>query len=418
MSDERLLAFSRALADSVRSGLPMADTLRRLKLPGAAEMVSQGRTLHESLEAQGKLPPILIALIRAGEESGKIDAFFDRFSAALETRIDFGRRLKRALVYPAFTGLLAVAIFLAFATKAAPMLLQPIIDAGVPVPPAAETIMRAGGFVLSNWHRLLGAFLAAAFLLWSAASSSPGRKLRSLAGHWLPGARFATEEARHYQFEATMELLIGAGLRPRQIMEIMLRYFRDDPLLHRRLSRGAAQMAEGKGFAESIASCLPADDRPRVAVAETAGRLDETLGRLAVEHRERHMHRLKLAASAVQLSAVVALAPICFGLIMLILWPTFSMLRTSGAQLTGLGASVPSEGFPSALPMDKTVPPVTAAASRFNEKNAKSVVDYMQSHSAGDGEQKKMPKIGLKDRSMQRPQFKKIEATRLKSSLE
>ena len=377
----------------MRSGLPMAETLRNRsrfslgdrRLAAAADLGSEGKTRHESLGAQGLLPPILIALIRAGEESGKTDAFLDRFSAALETRIDFSRRLNRALVYPAFTGLLAGAIFLAFATKATPMLLQPIIDAGVAVPAGAQKIMRVGEFILSNWVLLLGAFLAGVALLWGAARSSPGRKARALAGHWLPGARYACEEARHYQFEATLELLLSAGLRPRQIMEILLEYFRDDPLLYRRLSRGAVLLTQGKGFTESIGSCLPPDDRPRAAIAETAGRLDETLGKLAVEHRERHMHRLKMAASAVQIGAVVTLAPVCFALIMCILWPTLSMLRSAGSQLSGIGASVP-EGGPSGafapLQLEKPVQAETKAAARFNETHAKNVLDFMQAHKA------------------------------------
>jgi type II secretory pathway component PulF len=435
MSDHRLLAFSRALADAIRSGLPMVETLRNLsrvsfrdrKLRAAAELVSQGKTLHESLGAQGLFPPILIALIRAGEESGKTDAFLDRFSAALETRIDFSRRLNRALVYPAFTGLLAGAIFLAFSTKAAPMLLQPIIDAGVTVPAGAQKIMRVGEFILLNWPLLLGAVLACASLLWAAARSSPGRKVRALAGHWLPGARYACEEARHYQFEATLELLLGAGLRPRQIMEILTQYFQDDPLLYRRLSRGAVLLAQGKGFTESLAPCLPPDDRARAAVAETAGRLDETLGKLAVEHRERHMHRLKMAASAVQIGAVVALAPVCFALIMCILWPTFSMLRSAGSQMSGLGASLP-EGGPSGtfspLQLEKPVRTETKAAARFNETNAKNILGFMQTHKprgedAEDGEKKKpMMTPKLKSSSMQRLQFKRIEATKVKSSLD
>ena len=58
------------------------------------------------------------------------------------------------------------------------------------------------------------------------------------------------------------------------------------------------------------------------------------------------MHRLKMAASTVQLAAVVALAPVCFGLVMWILWPTFSMLRSADVQLSRIGSSVP-EGGPS-----------------------------------------------------------------------
>jgi len=417
MSDERLLAFSRALADAVRSGLPMAATLRDIGLSAAAEGVSQGKTLQESLAATGKFPSVLLALIRAGEESGKVDAFLDRYSDSLESRLDFRRRLARAFFYPAFGAALAAAIFLLFSTKAAPLLLEPLIAAGVSMPPAALQAMKAGEYLLANWLLLLGAAVFIVLLARALFASRAGRAARALAGHWLPGARYVSEEARWYDLEATLELLLGAGLRPRQVMDILGESFRDDPLTRRRLAKGAVMMEQGRGFAESLAPCLPPDDRPRAEVAERSGLLDETFGKLAKTHRELHLHRLKQAATAFQLASVTALAPVCFGLILWILWPTMAVLRDAGKQLTGSGAPS-AEGFPSAPPMDSSVPPETAAASRFNEKNAREVVGYMQSHAAGDGEQKKMAKIKLKDRSMQKPQFKKIEATPLKSSLD
>ncbi len=438
MSDERLLAFSRALADSVRSALPVAETLRNLGFPDAADGVAQGKPLHEALAPRGGLPPILIALIRAGEESGKVDAFLDRYSAALETRIDFRRRLNRALIYPCFAGLLAAALFLAFATKAAPMLLAPILDAGAPVPPAALKLIAVGAWIVEHLIWILGGLFAAGLLLRAAAGSLPGRMMRSLAGHWVPGVRFATAEARHYQFEATLELLLGAGLRPRQIMEIMVQYCEDDLIVRRRLKRGAALLESGKTFSESLGPCLPPEDLTRFSVAEKAGRLDETLGKLAVEHRERHLHRLKQAATAIQLSATVALAPLCFGLIMAILWPTLSMMRAAVSPLAGAGSALPENGAPGGfpalppLPAEKERAAQSASASRFNESNAKNILGYMDAHkprgedeaaltgaeeASSPAKKKKMQKIGLKASTFQRLPQNRIEATRVKSSL-
>jgi type IV pilus assembly protein PilC len=409
MSDERLLAFSRAFADSARSGLPPAGTLLFLKLKRAAGLVSEGKTVAEALAAEGRFPPVLLALVRAGEESGKLDEVLDRYSAALETRIDFRRRLKRALGYPVFAAGLAATIFVVFTVKVLPMLLQPIVDAGMPLPPDALKAIGLGKLIIAWWPALLGAFAAAALtfrLLWS---SRPGRKARALAGHWLPGIRYATEEARFYQFESTMELLLGAGLRPRQLMEILQEYFREDPLVFRRLSRGAVMLTEGKSFTESVGSCLPEEDRSRVAVAEKAGRLDETLGKLAVTHRDRHLYRLKVAAGVIQMASIVALAPVCFGLTMWILSPAMAMMGAAVNQGTE-AAGAPRKAAPLPMPVE------TSAASRFNEEHAGKIVGFMREHGAGASEAPKpMPKLKLKTSGGF--QFKKIEPTAVKSSL-
>jgi len=413
MSDESLLAFARAFADSARSGLPPAETLRFLKRTRAADLVSRGKTVHEALASEGRFPPVLLALIRAGEESGKLDEVLDRYASALETRIDFRRRLKRALGYPVFAAALAGAISIVFTVKALPMLLQPIVDAGLPLPPDAVRAIGVGRFIVAWWPALLGGGGAAAAAFWILWSCRPGRKARALAGHWLPGIRYATEEARFYQFESTMELLLGAGLRPRQLMEIMLEYFREDPLLFRRLSRGALLLSEGKTFTESVGSCLPEEDRARAAVAEKAGRLDEALGKLAATHRDRHLYRLKVASGVIQMASIVALAPVCFGLTMWILSPAMAMM----------GAAVNQDGAASAPARPASAPPraqpvETPEAARFNETQAGKIVSYMREHGAadrGEAEAKPVPKPKLKPGGVG---FKKIQASTVKSSFE
>lgn len=422
--EERLLAFSRALTDSVRSGLPLAETLRvlgkttghRAALERAAESVSAGRTLHESLSVEKLFPPLFIALIRAGEESGKVDAFLDRFSAWLEVRIDFRRRLTRAFVYPAFACALAAAIFALFSAKVAPLLLQPLVDAGAPLPKGAVIVMAVGQALLANLHYLLAALVLAVYLLRVFSRSRTGKRLGALSGHWLPGFRYAIEESRYYQIASTMELLLAAGLRPRQMMEILLQFFEDDPVNHRRFTRAAVRLSEGASFSETLGVCFPEEDRPRIATGEHAGRLDETLGKLAKSHHERHMHRLQLTATGFQLAATVALAPVCFGLIMWIIWPAFSLLSTAGSTLTNTAAS-PVESGPApsrsgSAPQSAASPPRKTSAARFNEIQARGVLDYMRAHAPG--EEKKMSAPKLKPMGS----FKRIEPTRVRSRLD
>ena len=405
MRDEvRLLAFSRALTDSVRSGLPLAETLRRLSLERAAESVGAGKTLHEALSDENLFPPLFIALIRAGEESGKVDAFLDRFSAWLEVRIDFRRRLARAFAYPAFACALAAGLFALFSAKAAPLLLQPLVDAGVPLPKGAVIVTAVGQALLANLHYFFGALLLSFFLLRAFARSSTGKRLTALAGHWLPGFRYALEESRYYQIASTLELLLAAGLRPRQLMDILLHFFEDDPVNHRRFARAAAGLSEGKSFSETLTVCFPEEDRPRIATGEKAGRLDEALGKLAKSHHERHVHRLKLVATGFQLGATVALAPVCFALVMWVIWPAFSLLNAAGAGLIGAAPEAPAR--------ETFAAPAKTSTSRFNETQAKGVLDYMRAHAPG--EEKKLATPKLKPMGS----FKKIEPTRVRSRLD
>lgn len=378
MSDEQLLAFTRALADSVASGLPLAATLRELHarhgrgLSAAAEKVSAGEPLHASLDAGW--PPVLRALVRAGEESGKLDVFLNRYAAALELRIAFRRRLQRAALYPLFALALMLALFVLFSAKAAPLLLQPLVEAGAPLPPGAPRVIDTGRLLLERRWQLLGGLVVLYLVLRALALSRPARRLAAWAGHWLPGARYALAEARHAQFASTLALLLNAGLRPRQTLELLAENFAEDPVLSRRLRAAAAALSEGAGYTESLGGCLPDEDRAALSVAEKSGRLDLALEKLAASHGERHAHRLRVVALAFQLAAVCALAPAAFGLVAWVVQPAVSFLKT------GLSADSPAPlyretGSPGSGSLTAPPPAPAPSAPDFNETQARRGVE-------------------------------------------
>lgn len=424
MSDESLLDFSRAAADALRSALPLAEFLRGRGMTKAAEAVSRGEPLHSALGPA--FPPLFVALVRAGEESGRLDAFLDRFSASVETRIDFRRRLSRVLAYPSFAFALAVGLFLLFTAKAAPLLLLPLSQAGVTLPPEALRALDAGDWLRANWALALGGAVGAWLILRELARSRPGRIARAVAGRLVPGLRYISSEARACELEATLGLLLGAGLRPRECFDVLLQVVAEDPLLRRSLSAGAALLPGGASFAECVAPSLPAEDRPRFMTAEKAGRLDEALARLAESHRERHLHRLKAAAIAVQIGSVAALAPLCFALVMGLVWPALATLRAAGAQTGASEAAMPKAETSAKPDAD------SAAASRFNESNAPALLGFMREHApapeaagpaearpeGGEAKKKKMKTPHLKPMTMQRLQPRGVQATDVRSRLE
>lgn len=342
ISDRRLLFLCRDLSAAVRSGLAIGDSLETMSkgpgpaagaLEGAAREVGEGRALHEALAAQGIFPPVFLSLVRAGEEGGRLPEFLDKLIALLEVRVDFQRRMKRALAYPAFVVLMALAVFLVFSLKVVPLLLEPLQEAGVA--PAEEDLWlsRLPGRLAESWPMIAAAALFGAAALTAFFRSRAGRQARALAGHWLPGVRFATEHARLDLLVTTTGLLLETGLPAGAMMEVLGEVFDEDPVISRGLSRASAAVAQGASLSESLGALLPWEDRRSVEVAEKSGRLAQALLALGKSHRDIQQHRLELLATASNVAAVLAVGSTVAVLIWTVLQPVFSVLSNPAALI-------------------------------------------------------------------------------------
>lgn len=405
ISEERLINFCRALSDAVRSGLPLNsafETLAKSRKHGrliarAAALTSGGAMIHEALAAQGGFPPVFLALLRAGEESGKTVEFLDLYADCLDVRLEFGRRIRRALLYPAVAVLAAAGLFVFFLFVALPAITAPLREAGGGDAGPAWALASAA-WLKANWPLALVSAIAAFLAGRAALRSALGRKSLALAGHWLPGFRYALGQGRLSQTYTTIGLLLKAGLPLGMMMDVMIQFAADDPVDRRRFERAAGLFADGKGFTESVAPLMPEEDAQGLEMAEKAGWLDDTMLRLGKAAQARHLHRLKILTNVFKIGVIAALAPACFLLIFLMLKQVFAALGASGAGGNG-GARAP-EGTVSYQPPPVALPSSSgtdaeAETAAFNKSQGGRIAGMMgpQTTGGGAGTQSSLPRL-------------------------
>lgn len=386
LSDEELLDLSRSLAGALRSGLPASETfasLARARGFGrhtrkAAELVSGGSQLHEAFAAQGAYPGIFLALVKAGEDGGKLDEFLELYAGCLEVRLEFRRRVERMLIYPAAALGLSAALFLLAALKVSPLLLEPLLASGAKLPPQAFLMTSFAERLAASWPQVTVAAVAALLLLRWALGTWPGRALAALAGHWLPVFRYASQEGRLYYLYTILALLMKAGLRPGAMLEALARFAADDLITGRRVRLAAAAVSGGTGLAAALGPLMSEEDRAPLEIAEKAGRLDESLLARARLHRERHLDRLKKLASWFKLGAAAAAAAVCFALALAVAWPALSLLSGAAGQVP---SAAPEGAGGAAAPAD-------LRNSEFNEREAAKVTGLMEKGGTGGKNEK------------------------------
>lgn len=181
--DKRELAvFSRQFATLVASGMPMLRTLRTLEeqtqddqireaVAGVRADVEAGSGLEQAMERYPKVFDRLFrAMVRSGEQSGRLDEVLDRIAFQVEKQDALRRQVKSALMYPALVFSFAVIVLVAIVAFVIPIFAtvfeelaedNPREAAGLPLP--TQLCVSASDALTGYWFIIVPAIAALVF---------------------------------------------------------------------------------------------------------------------------------------------------------------------------------------------------------------------------------------------------------------
>jgi type IV pilus assembly protein PilC len=171
-----LAVFSRQFATLVSSGMPMLRTLHTLEeqtqddaikeaVAGVRADVEAGSTLEQAMERHPKVFDRLFrAMVRAGEQSGRLEEALDRVAFQVEKSDALRRQVKSAMMYPALVFGFAVVVLIAIVMFVIPVFANifkelaeenPGEASGLPAPTAL--CVGFSNLLTGSWYILLPA---------------------------------------------------------------------------------------------------------------------------------------------------------------------------------------------------------------------------------------------------------------------
>lgn len=142
-----LLDAGIAVGDALDAGARAGGDAGAL-LHAIAVAVSRGRTLSQAMTGAAGWTPTDVALIRAGEHSGKLDQALSLLADRMTHDAQTKNRLARALVYPALLVVLTVAIVTAMGVFVVPTFSSMYEGLGVALPTTTRAIIAVGDFMV------------------------------------------------------------------------------------------------------------------------------------------------------------------------------------------------------------------------------------------------------------------------------
>ena len=287
--------FNRELAALLGAGVPVLQALQHIRrhppsasfrphLARIVQEIESGGSFTEALAAQGSwVPPFDLALIRAGEQSGRLVETCRALAGHYPDRAQLMAGFIAKLLYPVFLFHFAVLVF-------PPDLLPALILEG-----EVWTFLRQKLLVLGPAYALV--FIGA--LLLQSRSLTGWTAVVELLLRMLPGLGLARRELALARLASALESLIGAGVSMAEAWELAADAS-GSPALRRAVRHWLPQVRAGNPPSEQLSRGREFPDffQNLYATGEISGQLDQELRHLQVYYQDAGTRRLTRFALA------------------------------------------------------------------------------------------------------------------------
>lgn len=307
------MIFSRNLSVMVSAGLPLTRALEILGrqtqnkkfkniLDSLAQNIKKGNSLSESMKKYpGTFSSLFIAMVKVGEESGKLSQSLDLIGEQLGRDYTLRKKIKGAMIYPMIIIAAMIIIGILMLIYVVPTLVSTFKDLGVELPLSTRIIIAISNFLIYNKLLTGGAFAAIILLLGWLPKTASAKKVIDIAVLHLPIFSPLVKKINSARTSRTLASLVSSGvdvLEALSITEDVLQNHR-----YKEVLRGAKEdIQKGRPISESFkkSDIYPVLLGEMIAVGEETGRLSDMLMRLAVFYEDEVSETTKDMATIIE----------------------------------------------------------------------------------------------------------------------
>ncbi len=314
--------FCRSLASYLKSGLPLADSLRIMSKQAHDKMmkpvmekllaeVEGGRKFHTALAESGAFRESLWRVAESGEQSGTLISVLNEAASEFKLEDDLRRKIRGAMTYPIVMAVVGVGVVAFMLTYVVPKISELFEDMHQTLPLPTRILIGASDFLSSyGLYLMLGLLL---LFLWM---KKTGRSIQ------MPGMRGITDQLNLALVMSHLSTLLKTGIPLVQA----LRMASSMDVYKQRWLDAAEMVKAGHRFDKALEKVgLPEDTVAIVRVGEMGGDLAGALENVSDQSREVAQSRMEKLSTLMEPIMVMALGFSVGFIVLAILTPVFSL---------------------------------------------------------------------------------------------
>ena len=319
---EQHIFFCRSLASYLKSGLPLADSLRIMSKQAHDKMmkpvmekllaeVEGGRKFHTALSESGAFRESLWRVAESGEQSGTLISVLNEAANEFKLEDDLRRKIRGAMTYPIVMAVVGVGVVAFMLTYVVPKISELFEDMNQTLPLPTRILIAASDF-LGNYglYLLLGLLL---LFLWM---KKTGKRIQ------MPGMSGITDQLNLALVMSHLSTLLKTGIPLVQA----LRMASSMDVYKQRWLDAAEMVKAGHRFDKALEKVgLPEDTVAIVRVGEMGGDLAGALENVSDQSRDIAQSRMERLSTLMEPIMVMALGFSVGFIVLAILSPVFSL---------------------------------------------------------------------------------------------
>ncbi len=312
--------LTRQLSIMMNAGLTVIDSFDILRrqvtkpslvkiIDGIDKDIRGGDSLSTALKKYPYLfSNLYIALVEAGEASGKVSDVLSRLAENLEKQRELQGKLKSALIYPTIIVIGMIAVMFVMVTFVLPQLLSLYKDLDIDLPLMTRILIAVSGFSSNFWPFILAGGGVLGFIIRNYLNSKVGKNSVDRLLLRLPIISGVVRMASLVDSTRTLAILIGSGVSILDGLRIIIETA-DNVVFREAFQNIYVQVEKGISLGQAMQKekVFPPILVQMTTVGEQTGHLDTTLHKISAYFEFESEFAIKALTSLIEPAIIVVL---------------------------------------------------------------------------------------------------------------
>ncbi len=330
--------FSRQLASFMKSGMPILRALTiiaqqsqnlhlRNMLDSIRVKVRDGEKFSLALSNYPRVfPPLYIAMVRAGEDSGALQEVFLRIADHRQKQEEIISRVRMALVYPAVMATVAAGTILFMFTFVMPRLMKIFSNIGEDLPVVTKILISISKWLCLGWPWIISGIAVIFLIIRQGARTKAGETALSRFKLRLPFFGNLIRQTELARFSRTLELLLKNGIPILKAIKITIPVLNNE-VLRQELMRSCKELEQGASFGKALkkSKLFPAFMSNLLIMGEESGRLEEALSEIAASYERETEEAVKVMTTLLEPLVILVMGIVIGFIVIAMLLPVFQI---------------------------------------------------------------------------------------------